>query len=144
MIDMLTMNATEVRKNWSEVSDTVIRTRPQFIKRTRDYMLLSNLEFLENLLSAYTFTADKFIEEDGSVTLSLRELDLVENASTLKEVKNQLAQSILEYATEFYDEFALFSSAPNRKSHIPYVFKALIIDDIQKIEECIQCQAGKN
>ena len=141
---MLTMNATDVRKNWSEVSDTVIRTRPQFIKRTRDYMMLSNIEFLENILTAYTYTAIKLSEEDGSITLSLNEIDLVENAPTLNEAKHQLAEAILEYATDYYNEFNLWSSAPNRKGHIPYVFKALIMDDVQKIEECILCQTGKN
>lgn len=141
---MLAMNATDVRKNWSEVADTVIRTRPQFIKRTRDYMLLSNINFLEDILAAYNFTAEKFVEEDGSVTISLNEIDLVENAPTENEAKNMLAAAIYDYAMDFYNEFNLWSSAPNRKQHIPYVFKALILDDIKKIEECILCQAGKN
>ncbi len=141
---MLTMNATDVRKNWSEVADSVIRTRPQFIKRTRDYMMLSNCELIESLLAAYDFTANKYVEEDGSVTLSLNELDLIENAPTEEKAKKLLAESILDYAVEFYNEFSLWSVAPNRKSHVPYVLKALIIDDVQKIEECIVCRAGKN
>ena len=141
---MLTMNATDVRKNWSEVSDNVVRVKPQFIKRTRDYMILTNIEFMEDLLDVYTFSATEFEETNGSITLSLNELDLVENAPTLKEAKHMLAKSILEYATEFYEEFKVWSAAPNRKKHIPYVFKALIMDDVQKIEECIICQAGKN
>ncbi len=141
---MLTMNATDVRKNWSEVADSVIRTRPQFIKRTRDYMMLSNCELIESLLAAYDFTANKYVEEDGSITLSLNELDLIENAPTEEKVKKLLAESILDYAVEFYNEFSLWSVAPNRKSHVPYVLKALIIDDVQKIEECIVCRAGKN
>ena len=33
LIEMLTMNATEVRKNWSEVSESVIREKPKFIKK---------------------------------------------------------------------------------------------------------------
>lgn len=144
MRDMLTMNATDVRKNWSEVADSVIRTRPQFIKRTRDYMMLSNCELIESLLAAYDFTANKYVEEDGSVTLSLNELDLIENAPTEEKAKKLLAESILDYAVEFYNEFSLWSVAPNRKSHVPYVLKALIIDDVQKIEECIVCRAGKN
>ena len=141
---MLTMNATDVRKNWSEVADSVVRARPQFIRRTRDYMLLSNIEFMADLLDVYTFSATEFTEDDGSITLSLVELDLVENAPTHEEAKRMLATSILEYATEFYAEFKVWSAATNRKKHIPYVFKALIMDDVQKIEECITCQAGKN
>ncbi|MBE6965348.1 MAG: hypothetical protein E7441_04855 [Ruminococcaceae bacterium] len=142
--DMLTINATDVRKNWSEVSDSVIRERPRFIKRTRDYMMLSNLELMNDLLSAYTFTADKYTEADGSITLSLNEIDLVENAETEAKAKERLASAILEYAYEYYNDYKTYSAAPNRKSHIPYVFKAIILDDAARIGECIQCRDGRN
>ena len=140
---MLTMNATDVRKNWSEVSESVIREKPQFIKKTRDYMVLSNMEFMDMLLSGYSFTAQKYVEEDGSITLSLNELDLVENADTEGDAIDALANSILEYAVDFYNDFNVWSTAPNRVQEIPYVFKALILDDPKKIGERIQCQAGK-
>ncbi len=143
LIDMLTMNATDVRKNWSEVSESVIREKPRFIKKTRDYMMLSNMDFINTLLSGYEFTAKKYTEADGSITLSLNEIDLVENAPTEKEAIDVLASSILEYAVNFYNEFNLWASAPNKKSEIPYVFKALILDDTAKIGECIKCQAGE-
>jgi hypothetical protein len=107
-------------------------------------MILADVNLFENLLSAYRFTADKFIEEDGSITLSLRELDLVENAKTESEVRKLLGRSILDYAEDFYNEFALWSAAPNRKSHVPYVLKALIANDADKIGDLIECQAGKN
>lgn len=144
MNDMLTMNATDVRKNWSEVSDSVIRERPSFIKRTRDYMMLSSLELMNDLLAAYTFTAERFTESDGSITLSLNEIDLVENAETEAKAKEQLANAILEYAFDYYSEYKVWSTAPNRKAHIPYVFKAIILDDVKQIGECIQCRDGKN
>lgn len=140
---MMAINATDVRKNWSEVSESVIREKPKFIKKARDYMLLSNMEFIANLLSGYEFTAKKYIEDDGSVTLFLNEIPLVENAATEEEAIEVLANSILEYAVEFYDNFNLWASAPNKKREIPYVFKALILDDISKIGAVIKCQAGE-
>ena len=140
---MLTMNATDVRKNWSEVSESVIREKPQFIKKTRDYMMLSNMEFMNVLLSGYQFTAVKYVESDGSVTLSLNEIDLVENADSEEEAIKAMSASILEYAVDFYKDFNFWSSANNKKSEIPYVFKALILDDVAKIGECIQCQVGE-
>lgn len=143
LIDMLTMNATDVRKNWSEVTESVIREKPRFIKKTRDYMLLSNMEFISELLSGYSFTANKFIEDDGSVTLSLNELDLIENGSDEKDAINNLSQAILEYAADFYNNYNVWSVAPNRKKEIPYVFKALVLDDISKIGECIKCRDGR-
>lgn len=144
MYDMFTVNATDVRRDWSLIIDDVIRKKPKFIKRTRDYMILSELNLFENILSVYEFSAQKFIENDASVTLSLNEIDLIENAPTEAEAILALAKAILEYAKDYYNEFPLWSSAPNRKSHIPYVLKALIIDNAQKIGDIIKCQPGKN
>ncbi len=141
---MYAVNATDVRKHWSEVIDSVIREKPTFIKRTRDCVVLTNEALFSEMLSAYKFSAIKHIEDDGSITLSLREIDLVANAPTEDEAKLLLAKDILDYANDYYNEFAYWSSAPNRKPHIPYVLRAIMLDDIHKIGECISCQAGKN
>lgn len=137
------MNSTDVRKEWSSVVDTTVRVKPQFIRRTRDYLFLSDLHFMEELLKGYGYTADRLDEEDGSVTLALHELDLAENGRDEQEARSKLAAAILEYAEDFYADFSYWSTAPNRRAHIPYVFKALSIGDIQKIGESIRCQAGK-
>lgn len=144
MNDMLVRNATDVRNDFSQIIDITIREKPQFFKRTRDYLFLSDIRFLDTLLSAYDFTAQKYREDDGSVTLSLNEIDLAENADTEESAKRKLAQSIIEYAEDFYNEFNTWSAAPNRKKHIPLVFKALTIDDVDKIGELIQCQNGES
>ena len=144
MIEMLMEKATTVRKEWSAVCDSVIHNKPKFIKRTRDKMWLSNLETVSEILEAYQFTAKKFIEEDNSVTLSLNEMDLVENGKDEQEARLNLANAILEYSMEYYNEYEMYSHSPNRKKHIPYIFKALIIDNSEKIGEIIQCQDGKN
>ena len=78
---MLMEQATNVRKEWSTVCDSVIHNKPKFIKRTRDKMWFSNLETMSEILKAYHFTAERFLEEDGSVTLSLNEIDLIENGA---------------------------------------------------------------
>lgn len=143
MNSMLTLNSTDVRNEWSTIIDSVIREKPKFIKRTRDYMFLTNINVLESILSAYSFTAQKFTEHDGSITLSLNEIDLVENGKNEHDTKMKLAKAIIEYSEDFYNEFTLWSTAPNRKSHIPYIFKVLIINDVNKIGDMILCQAGK-
>ena len=144
MRDMLMTNATDVRKNWSRVVDGVIREKPTFIKRTRDCMVLANESLIADMLSVYDFSAAKYIEDDGSITLSLNEIDLVVNAENESSAKKALAESILEYATDYYEEFAYWSNSANRKGHIPYVLRALLLNDINKIGECIKCQAGEN
>lgn len=141
---MIIESATEVRKEWSSVIDSVVHDKPKFVKRTRDCILLSNIEVIENILEAYHFTAEKFIETDNSITLSLNEIDLIENAETEKETRLKLGKAILEYSNDYYNEFSFWSSAPNRKNHMPYVMKALIIDNAEKIGDSVQCQDGKN
>jgi hypothetical protein len=144
MIRMLMEQATMVRKEWSSVCDSVIHGKPKFIKRTRDKMWFSNLETMEEILSGYSFSAERYVEEDGTVTLSLNEIDLIENGTTEQQAREALGVSILEYSTEFYNHYELYSKSMNRKGHIPYIFKALIMDDAKKIGESIQCQDGKN
>lgn len=127
------INATDVCREWSSVIDNVITERPQFIRRARDEMILISLSHFESVLDAYKFTARKLVEDDGSVTLTLNEIDLIENGANESEAKYALAKSILEYAEDFYNDFPLYSMSPNRKGHIPYVMKALIINNPEAI-----------
>ena len=141
---MLMEQATTVRKEWSAVCDSVIHEKPKFIKRTRDKMWFSNLETISEILEAYYFTATRYIEGDNSVTLSLNEIDLVENGKDEQEARLNMGKAILEYALDYYNEYEMYSRSPNRKKHIPYIFKALIIDNPEKIGDMLQCQDGKN
>lgn len=141
---MLMEQATTVRKEWSTVCDSVIHEKPKFIKRTRDKMWFSNLETISELLEAYYFSATKYIEDDSSITLSLNEIDLVENGKDEQEARLNMGNAILEYALDYYNEYEMYSRSPNRKKHIPYIFKALIIDNPEKIGDMLQCQDGKN
>ena len=71
---MLAINATKARNEWSSVVESVIREKPAFIKKTRDYLFLSDMDTLERILSAYSFHAKILPEDDGTVTLSLQEI----------------------------------------------------------------------
>ncbi|MBO4337431.1 MAG: hypothetical protein J5842_05100, partial [Lachnospiraceae bacterium] len=75
--------------------------------------------------------------------LSLIDIDIVVNDKDEASAKKRLAAYIKEYAEEYYEDFHLYSLAPNRRSHIPYVVKALSLD-IDTITEEIICQDGKN
>jgi hypothetical protein len=139
----LTISATDARNNWSSVIDSVIREKkPKIIKRTRDRMVLTDFDTLENMLSAYSFTADRYVEDDGSITLSLVDIDLAENGKDDEEVLKKMANGILEYAKDYYKEFNVWAKGW-RIPHIPYVFKALILNDVEKIGGLIICRHGE-
>ena len=144
MIDMLMEQATAVRREWSAVCDSVIHEKPKFIKRTRDKMWFSNLDTMFEILQAYQYTALKYVEDDGTVTLSLNEIDIVENGKDENDARLKMGKAILEYAADYYNEYEMYSHSPNRKKHIPYIFKALIIDSPERIGDMLQCPDGKN
>jgi len=139
---MLAINATKVRNEWSSVVESVIREKPAFIKKTRDYLFLSDMDILEKILAAYSFHARILPEDDGTVTLSLDEIALTENAPDLSGAVSAIAGAILEYSEDYYKEFSYWSRGSG-KSHIPYVLKALLLNDINKIGDLIECRLGK-
>lgn len=91
----------------------------------------------------WSFTASQFTESDGSMTLSLDALDIVAHGDDLASAKKALAEDIIEYAHEYYQEFELYSRSPNRKSHLPHVMKALNATTPQELEDAVICQNGK-
>jgi len=103
---------------------------------------MSEVVTMNMIDTGYIFSADEFIEEDGSVTLSLNEIDLVENGKNKEDAVLNLAKSILEYAEDYYNDFSDWAVG-DRKAHIPYVFKALIINSIEEIGGLITCHPGK-
>jgi len=137
------MNDTDIGNDWGAVIDSVIKEKPKFIKRTHDYMFMSNLNILESILEPYKFTAEKLIEPDGSVTLGLEEIDLAVNGKDEEEAVRKMAEDILEYAEDYYSDFDNWYSAVNRKSHLPYVVKALMLNDVHKIGRLIVCHLGE-
>lgn len=74
------------------------------------------------IMEVYQFTAIKYVEEDGSVTLSLNEIDLIENGKDEKEARIELGKAILEYSLDYYNEYGTYSRSRNRKGDFLFLF----------------------
>ena len=100
------------------------------------------ISMIENYLETLTFTAEKFMEEDGSVNLALVEInDLLENGKTEEEAIKLMAAQILDFSEIFYKNFSYWSKG--REHQIPYVLKALLLNDVEKIGGLITCHLGE-
>ena len=139
---MTALSATQVRSDWSSVVDTVVREKPQLITRTRDQVVLANVDILSEFLSVYEFSANVYEEKDGTVTMSLNEIDLIENGADSQDALLKLAAAILDYAEDYYNDYSYWSRG-NRSVHKPYVFRALFINDVEKIGGLIKCHLGE-
>ncbi len=128
------INATDVRRDWGSFIDNVVRFKPSLVKRNRDYLAAISLEHLEAVLTPYRFTLEYKKEVDGSISGSLKEMDILANAATLDALKIEIAKELVEYAQEYMDEFDKYYRAPNRKPHFPYILRVLIQNNEDAVE----------
>ena len=66
-----------------------------------------------------------YTEDDGSITLSMDDMDLAVNAPSKEAAIKALCRDMVEYAEEYRKEFAVYSAAPNRAAHAPLVEEIL-------------------
>lgn len=139
-------SATSVRNNFSDTIDKAIYDRPQFINRTRDHAVLIGADIFKSILaSAQLHYTVQFDKKSKTFVLSTEEIDdILASGKTQEEALNDLAAALLEYAHEYYEEFGLYSRTPNRKPHLPFVIRILMLDDVEKIKEILVCQGGKS
>lgn len=137
------LNATEVRKHWSEFIDSVVRNKPAQVKRNRDLLAVLSMDQLEALLESQKIKICVIQEEDGTFTGSIDNLDLAANESSIEQLKQTLLQDLVEYASEYMDNFDLYFKSPNRKAHFPYVYKVnTLIDSTEQLKEEVEIYRG--
>jgi hypothetical protein len=133
-----------MRKNFGKYIDEIVRTKPIFVKRSRDCFMGISIEMAKELVKDVTFTVDKYIEKDNSVTLSLNGFDLVVNEKDETTAINSLIKDFREYALEYYKDIEFWSSDINRRNQMKSILKVLLTDNDEEIRESFVCQVGKN
>ena len=71
------------------------------------------------------FQVTVYTEDDGSITLSMDDMDLAVNAPSKEAAIKALCRDMVEYAEEYRKAFAMYSAAPNRAAHAPLVEEIL-------------------
>lgn len=127
------LKATEARQHYSRVMEDAVRLRPQAIKRFRDTLFLVSAEHLATMLSPCRLTLRVKREDDGSVYGVFDELDIMDRAKDLDELKRSLAQALYEYAESYLEDFQLYYNSANRRAHLPYVFSVMVQKDLDAV-----------
>lgn len=128
------LNATEVRANFGGFIDTIVREKPQAIKRNRDVIMAFSKQQMKELLSVYELTFEYEQDEDGRYAGSIEQIeDIVGDGATLDELRTELARHLIEYAVDYETNYSRFYNTPNRHKHAPYVLRVLLEDDIDSV-----------
>ncbi|MUV37861.1 hypothetical protein JNUCC1_01667 [Lentibacillus sp. JNUCC-1] len=137
------LNATDVRKHWGQFNDDVVRDGPKFVKRNRDKWVALSSEHLKAAFSRFTFTARFLQEEDGTITATLDNFDIVENGDNEEEVLDLVVDELIEYANEYQINFNLYFNSPNRRDQFPYILNVLAQNSSEEVRGLVSCQAGE-
>lgn len=73
------------------------------------------------------FQVTVYTEDDGSITLSMDDMDLAVNAPSKEAAIKALCRDMVEYAEEYRKAFAVYSTVPNRAAHAPLVKEILSV-----------------
>lgn len=132
------VNATDLRKNFSEMIDTIIHKRPQFIKRTRNHFVMIEENEFNRLLSVPPIRVEVLADDDGSYLAKNNVIeDVFSTGSTKEAAINAMCEDLIEYAKEYYNEYDLYSKAPNRRDHAPYVLRILSAKSPEAVKELL-------
>lgn len=141
MFDLAVKSST-VRDNFSEYVDAVIHKAPKVVNRHRDHFVMMNFDHLSALIADLEFHATLVKDDDGSFFATLREIDdLIGIGDTEVVALKSLVENLVDYSYEYLNEsFSLYFNAPNRKKHLPFVFKVMMQKDADDIMRMINAQ----
>lgn len=134
------LNLTDARKNFSSLYDQVsIAFRPTIIKRKKhEQVLVLRVDLQKMLLSHFSLKPEIIAEDDGSVTLSLDQLEIYVNSFSLEEAIDALVCDLKFYAQDYIERSQLFLHAPNRQSHFPYLLRVLLCNDDEEVRNLLE------
>jgi antitoxin YefM len=131
---------TEARNQFSTLYDSVFNTfNPTIIKRKQtEEIALLRVDLLQMVLVKFTLHPEILPEKDGSVTLTLDQLELYVNNLTFEAALADLIQDLKIYAQDYIARPQLFLQSPNRKGHFPYILRVLLCDSDSEIGSLLE------
>lgn len=132
------LNATTVRQEFSQFVDSVVREKPQAVKRNRDIFWSISHDMLGDILKNFSLAIECEQEEDGTYVGSLVQIqDIIAYGDTYDEMIEDAAKQLEDYAHDYIDQFTKYYNAPNRKSHFPFILNVLNQTDIEGVKKLI-------
>lgn len=131
--------SSDLRKNLGEVLDKIHLTKvPMVIEKkiaggSKNFILLRK-DLFDSLLDNIKFNVTVKKDEDNEYILELEELDILSYGDTLEDAKESLKEDTIIYAEEYLNNIELYSVAPNRKQHLPYLLKIWSLNDPNNVK----------
>jgi hypothetical protein len=132
----------DIQSNFDEFINDVINNKPRIIKKNEDFVVIVSIKQMKELLSKYEISYTYEMDEDGKFVRYINQIDdIVAKGNTLEELINNLSYNLYYYAKDYYNNFNRCSISNNLKSHVNYIFRILLEDNIESISKMLikQC-----
>lgn len=137
----MVVTVTQARQGMSRFVDTVMHEKPAiFVKRGQreGFWAIAREPFLD-LLRAYRFTMEYEVGDDGRYYGSIEQIpDIVGEGDSLNDLRMSLAEYLIEYSKGYADAWKLFSNAPNRRGHFPFIMHVLTQKSVEDVAALIE------
>jgi len=88
------LNATDVRANFGGFIDTIVREKPQAVKRNRDVIMAFSKQQMKELLAVYELTFEYEQDEDGRYAGSIEQIEeIVADGESLDQLTSRWPSS---------------------------------------------------
>lgn len=141
---LLAERSSEVRSHWAKFVDDVIHNEPKFVQRNeRDVFMSLNLEFVEILVGGIKYNVI-LEQEDDEFFGTIEGFWFVENGNNEEEVMVKLAESLKDFAIDYYKDIRVYRNTPDFKEMFPMITKALVAENIEGIIDSFNVQFKKS
>lgn len=136
-IIQLAMKSSDVRQYWASFMDDVFHRVPKLVQRNeRDVFMALNFDYLSALLDNVRYSVE--IEQDketGEFIATMDDFWFVESGRSEKEAIHKLANQLLDFSHDYFNEIQTHQNEPNFKSQFQKVTRALVTNDAVELEE---------
>ncbi len=86
----------------------------------------------------------KYLENDGSTTLSLQDFDIVVNEDNFENAIKSIINELKEYVEDYMNESEYWCRDKERKQEVDFLYKLFKKFNDDEIRDIIRCQNGEN
>ncbi|WP_061328765.1 hypothetical protein [Clostridium botulinum] len=133
----------KLNKNGGENMEATIPRRinvPKFSNRSH----IRNLKNFNSCSKDYSLNCMKYIENDGSITLSLQEFDIVVNEDNFEKAIKSVINELKEYVEDYLNEPEYWGTDKERKQEVKFLYNLFENFKNDEIRDMIKCRNGKS
>ena len=142
------VNISNIRHNISDYfTEAVYKNKLIEISRHgKERAFMMGDKVLDLILKSedFSFKIEEIKENDGSITIIYKTLDIVANGETYKKAVEDLVEQAKEYAKDFLEDLDFYIRDEDRKKHLPLIISIAKAKNDEELINILKLQEQYN